>query len=114
MDPTDLRAGLAERLAGSEPLDAQTINSACFMLSRAIDELVLTVPEAAPLARRLLRVTGRVVIDTGLTDSSPDAWPNTEDMALQWIDEALRALGYQVRPIPEGGRVELKSAEADW
>ena len=52
MDPTDLRAGLAERLAGSESIDAQTFNSACFMLSRALDELALTVPEAAPLAKR--------------------------------------------------------------
>ncbi|GAC1637278.1 MAG: hypothetical protein PVS2B1_13610 [Candidatus Dormibacteraceae bacterium] len=108
MDATDLRAGLAERLAGGEPMDAQTITSACFMLSRAIEELALSVPEAAPLAKRLLRVTGRVVIDTGLSDSSPDAWPNTEGMALLWIDEALRALGYQVRPLTEGGRPELK------
>jgi hypothetical protein len=107
MDPTDLRAGLAERLSGSEPVDAQTINAACFMLSRAIEELDLSVPEAAPLARRLLRVTGRVVIDSGLPDSSPDAWPNTESMALQWIDEALRALGYEVRPLRESGRPEL-------
>jgi hypothetical protein len=114
MDPTDLRAGLADRLAGSEPIDAQTINSACFMLSRAIEELAMSVPEAAPLARRLLRVTGRVVIDTGFPDSSPEVWPNTEDMALQWIDEALRALGYQVRPLPEGGRDEVNSVEADW
>ena len=51
MDPTDLRAGLAERLAGREPIDAQTFNSACFMLSRALEELVLSVPEAAPLAK---------------------------------------------------------------
>jgi hypothetical protein len=108
MDPTDLRAGLADRLAGNEPIDAQTINSACFMLSRAIEELTWSVPEAAPLARRLLRVTGRVVIDTGLADSSPDTWPNTEEMALQWIDEALRVLGYQVRPLSEDGHPDLK------
>jgi hypothetical protein len=108
MDPTDLRAGLAERLGGSELIDAQTFNSACFMLSRALEDLALSVPEAAPLARRLLRVVGRVVIDTGLPDSSPDAWPNTEEMALLWIDEALRGLGYQVRPTFEGGRPELK------
>jgi hypothetical protein len=108
MDPTDLRAGLAERLAESEPIDAQTINSACFMLSRAIEELALSVPEAAPLARRLLRVTGRVVIDTGLPDSTSATWSNTEEMALLWIDEALRALGYQVRPVPDRGRPELK------
>ena len=114
MDPTDLRAGLAERLAGSETIDAQTFNAACFMLSRALDELALTVPEAAPLAKRLLRVAGRVVIDTGLPDSSPDTWPNTEEMSLRWIDEALRVLGYQVRPVPEGGRPELKRVDEDW
>jgi hypothetical protein len=114
MDPTDLRAGLAERLAGSEPIDAQTFNSACFMLSRALEDLALSVPEAAPLARRLLRVAARVVIDTGLPDSSPDAWPNTEEMALVWIDDALRSLGYQVRPLDEGGRAELRRAEEDW
>jgi hypothetical protein len=114
MDPTDLRAGLAERLAGREPIDAQTFNSACFMLSRALEELVLSVPEAAPLAKRLLRVAGRVVIDTGQLDSSADAWSNTEEMALLWIDEALRALGYQVRALPDGGRPELTRAEADW
>src|SRR6266853_2155918 len=96
MDPTDLRAGLAERLAGREPIDAETFNAACFMLSRALDELVLSVPEAAPLARRLLRVVGRVVIDTGEPGSDPAVWPNTEEMALQWIDEALRDLGHRV------------------
>jgi hypothetical protein len=114
MDPTDLRAGLAERLAGNEAIDAQTFNSACFMLSRALEELALSVPEAAPLAKRLLRVAGRVVIDTGQLDSSSEAWSNTEEMALLWIDEALRALGYQVRALPESGRPELKREAADW
>jgi hypothetical protein len=109
MDPTDLRVGLAERLAGSEPIDAQTFNSACFILSRALEQMDLSVPEAAPLVRRLLRVIGRVVIDTGLQNSSPEAWPNTEEMALQWIDEALRGLGFAVRPHPGGGRTELKT-----
>ena len=108
MDPTNLRAGLAERLAASGPIDAQTVNAACFMLSRAIEELALSVPEAAPLARRMLRVAGRIVIDTGLADASPEAWPNTEEMALLWIDEALRSLGYQVRALPGGGRSERK------
>jgi hypothetical protein len=114
MDPTDLRAGLAERLAGNEPIDAQTFNSACFMLSRALEELALSVPEAAPLARRLLRVAARVVIDTGLQDSSPDSWPNTEEMVLLWIDEALRSLGYEVKPVPDGGRAGLTRDETDW
>jgi hypothetical protein len=35
-------------------------------------------------------------------------------MALLWIDEALRALGYQVRPMADSGRTELKYEEADW
>jgi hypothetical protein len=114
MDPTDLRAGLAEKLAGEEPIDAETFNAACFMLSRALDDLVMSVPEAAPLARRLLRVAGRIAIDTGLAGSSPEAWPNTEEMALLWIDEALRDLGYRVCPASEGGRAELKRVEEDW
>ncbi len=98
MDPSDLRSGLADRLAGGEPIDAETFNAACFVLSRALEGMSFSVPEAAPLVRRLLRVAGRVVIDTGLASSAPEVWPNTEEMALQWIDEALRALGYEVRP----------------
>ncbi|SRR5260370_6073736 len=98
MDPSDLRAELAERLANSTPIDAETFNSACFMLTRVLEEMELSVPEAAPLVRRLLRVAGRVVIDTGLTDSSPETWPITREMALQWIDEALQGLGYEARP----------------
>jgi len=100
MDPSDLRAGLAEKLAGAAPIDAETFNSACFMLSRALEEIEFAVPEAAPLVRRLLRVAGRVVIDTGLPDSSIEMWSNTKEMALQWIDEALRDLGYGVEPPP--------------
>ena len=100
MDPSDLRAGLAERLASEAPIDAETFNSACFMLSRALEDIGFSVPEAAPLVRRLLRVAGRVVIDTGLPDSSTETWPNTKEMALQWIDEALRELGYSVKPPP--------------
>jgi hypothetical protein len=98
MDPSDLRAELAERLANTTPIDAETFNAACFMLSRALENLELSVPEAAPLVRRLLRVAGRVVIDTGMTDSSAETWSNTREMAIQWIDEALRALGYEARP----------------
>jgi hypothetical protein len=93
MDPADLRAELAEKLGSDQPIDAQTFNAACFMLTRAIESMELSVPDAAPLVRRLLRVVGRVVIDTGLPDSSPETWPNTREMALQWIDEARQALG---------------------
>lgn len=93
MDSSDLRAELAEQLANSTPIDAQTFNSACFLLTRALDGIEFSVPDAAPLARRLLRVVGRVVIDTGTPGSSPETWANTREMARQWIDEALRGLG---------------------
>lgn len=98
MDPSDLRAEVAERLANSTPIDAQTFNSLCFLLSRTLETMELSVDEAAPLVRRLLRVAGRVVIDTGMPGSSPEIWPNTKEMALQWIGEALADLGYEVRP----------------
>jgi hypothetical protein len=98
MDPSDLRAELAERLANGTPIDAETFNAACFVLTRELENLEFSVPEAAPLVRRLLRVAGRVVIDIAATGATPDAWPNTREMAIQWIDEALRALGYEARP----------------
>jgi hypothetical protein len=96
MDPSDLRAEIAERLANSTPIDAETVNAACFLLTRALEDLEFSVPEAAPLVRRLLRVAGRVVIDTATPQASADTWPNTREMAIQWIDEALRALGRRV------------------
>ncbi len=99
MDPSDLRAGVAESLAKDAPIDAATFNAACFMLSRALDGIGFSVPDAAPLVRRLLRVAGRVVIDTGIESASPDVWPNTMAMALEWIGDALRELGYEVRPL---------------
>ena len=92
MDPSDLRAGLAERLSGTAPIDAETFNAACFMLSRSLEEIDFCVPEAKPLVRRLMRVAGRVVIDTGTPGASPDVWPNTKEMAVQWIEEALADL----------------------
>ena len=98
MDPSDLRAELAERLAAGTPIDAETFNSACFMLVRALESLEFSTPEAQALVRRLLRVAGRVVIDTAAEGASPDIWPNTQEMAIQWLDEALRALGYEARP----------------
>jgi len=98
MDPSDLRAGVAEALAKDAPIEAATFNAACFMLSRALDEIGFSVPDAAPLVRTLLRVVGRVVIDTGTENASPDVWPNTKEMALEWLDEALAALDYEARP----------------
>ncbi len=98
MDPSDLRAGLAEKLAGEALIDAETFNAACFMLSRALEDMTFAVPDAAPLIRRLLRVCGRVAIDMGVESSSPDVWPNTREMALEWINEALGALDYEAKP----------------
>ena len=109
MDPSDLRTDLAARLAGEEPIDAETFTSACYVLSNALQQIGFSVQEAAPLVRRLLRVAGRVVIDAGSPDSSPETWPGTEAAALEWIDDALRELGYQVRPLPGGGRQELST-----
>jgi hypothetical protein len=99
MDPSDLRAELAERLANSTPIDAETFNAACFMLTRALEQLEFSVPDAEPLVRRLLRVAGRVVIDTATPGSDPETWPNTREMALQWLDEALHGLGYEAREL---------------
>ena len=107
MDPSDLRAGLSDRLAETGPLNAETFNAACFMLSRSLEAIELAVPEAAPLVRCLLRVAGRVVIDTGGPPAAVEVWPNTEEMALRWIDEALRALGYEVKPVEGAGRAAL-------
>jgi hypothetical protein len=42
-----------------------------------------------------------VVIDTGTPGADPGDWPNTQAMAIEWLDEALRELGYSVRPAPE-------------
>lgn len=86
----------------------------CFRLSRALQELAFVHPEAAPVIRRLLRVVGRVVIDTAAPGADPAAWANTEEMALLWIDEAIKPLGYEVKPAPGGGRPELPEPSASW
>jgi len=94
MDPSNLRAEVAEKLASEAAIDAETFNAACFMLTRSLEEIEFAVPEAAPLIRRLLRVCGRVAIDMGGESTSPESWPNTREMAIEWINEALRDLGY--------------------
>ena len=86
----------------------------CFWLSRALDEQTFSVPEAAPLARRLLRVAGRVVIDTAKGGADPEMWPATEEQVLLWIDEAVRDLGYAVTPAPGSGRPDLVDPASDW
>lgn len=93
---------------------AERINMACFELSKQVSGLECSVAHAAPLARTLLRVVGRVVIDTGVPGADATAWDNTEVMALQWIREALEPLGYDVRPRPDSGRPEVPDASSEW
>jgi hypothetical protein len=104
---------LAE-LSGEQPAAAERINRACYELSREVAELPCSVAPAAPMARTLLRVVGRVVIDTGAPDADPALWPNTEVMALQWLNEALRPLGYEVKPLPDSGRPEVPDPSSEW
>ena len=73
---------------------------ACFELSRQLEQLEFSVPEAAPLARTLLRVVGRVIIDAGGLGADPEVWPNTAEMAVEWIDQAVRPLGQRLEPGP--------------
>lgn len=94
--------------------DAERINMACFDLSREVGGLRCSVPQAAPLARTLLRVVGRVVIDTGTPGADPTVWQNSEVTALQWIKEAIRPLGYDVRPLPGSGRPEVPEPSSEW
>ena len=93
---------------------AERINMACFELSKQVGDLRCCVPQASPLARTLLRVVGRVVIDTGVPGADPAVWDNTEVMALQWIREALAPLGYDVRPHAGSGRPEVPDASSEW
>ncbi len=93
---------------------AERINMTCFELSREVAGLECCVPQAAPLARTLLRVVGRVVIDTGVPGADAGVWENTEVMALRWIREALEPLGYDVRPRPGSGRPEVPDASDEW
>ena len=111
---SEFQGSLAERLgAGREP-DAEMLNMACFWISRSLEGLDFSHPEAAPLVRRLLRVAGRVIIDAGTEGADPAAWANTEEMALLWIAEALAPLGYTVKLAEGGGRSELPDPTVDW
>ena len=94
--------------------DAERINMVCFQLSRDVGGLRWSVPEAAPVARTLLRVVGRVVIDAGTPSADPIVWENTQVMALQWIKEAIKPLGYDVRPLPGSGRPEVPEPSSEW
>ncbi len=79
-----------------EPRSPEDLNMACFELSREIESLAFSVPAAGPLARTLLRVVGRVVIDAGGPGADPGVWPNTREMAIEWVNAAVRPLGYEL------------------
>jgi hypothetical protein len=103
-----------EEFAIQRPAEAENLNMACFAISRALEDLDFSVPEAAPLARRLLRAVGRIVIDTGVAGADPEVWANTESMALQWLREALNPLGYDVTPLPDSGRPPVEDPSVGW
>ena len=92
----------------------ETLNMDCFRISKATEGLDFSVAEAGPFVRRLLRVAGRVIIDSGGPAAEPEIWPNTETMALQWLQEALAPLGYGVEPLPGSGREPVADPSADW
>ena len=93
---------------------ADDLNLRCFEMSKELDELEFVSPDAAPLVRRLLRVAGRVIIDAAGSGASAEHWANAEEMALVWLDEALRPLGYAVKPAAGSGKPELPDVSADW
>ena len=96
------------------PAEAENLNMACFAITRALADLDFSVPEAAPLARHLLRVVGRIVIDAGTPGADPEVWANTESMALQWIRGALNEIGYDVQPLPDSGRPPVEDPSEEW
>ncbi len=94
--------------------EADELNMACFRIVEALDGQRFVDPLAAPLVRRLLRVAGRVIIDAAGPDASAEHWAGAEEMALLWLDEALKPLGYGVRPLEGSGRPELPDPSVDW
>jgi hypothetical protein len=96
------------------PAEAENLNMACFAITKALEDLDFSVPAAAPMARHLLRIAGRIIIDTAAPGANSEVWENTESMALQWLREALRPNGYEVTPIPGGGRPPVADESATW
>jgi hypothetical protein len=96
------------------PAAAENLNMACFAITRALADLDFSVPEAAPMARHLLRIAGRIIIDTSTPGADPEVWANTESMALQWLREALKPNGYDVQPLPGSGRPAVVDPSEDF
>ena len=66
------------------------------------------------MVRCLLRIVGRIIIDTGASGAEPATWLNTESMALQWLNEALAPNGYEVTPIAGSGRPAVEDPSLGW
>ncbi len=98
----------------TRPAQAENLNMACFAITRALEDLDFSVPEAAPLARHLLRVVGRIIVDSAMPGADPGIWANTESMALQWLRAALRPSGYDVQPLPGSGRPPVEDPSEGW
>jgi hypothetical protein len=96
------------------PAEAENLNMACFAITKALEDLDFSVPAAAPMARHLLRIAGRIIIDTASPGADPKVWENTESMALQWLQEALQPNGYAVTPIPGSGRLPVEDPSKGW
>ena len=98
----------------TRPAEAENLNMACFAITRALQELDFSVPEAPALARHLLRAVGRIIVDTATPGADPEVWANTESMALQWLREALRPIGYDVQPLLGSGRPMVEDPSEGW
>jgi hypothetical protein len=53
-------------------------------------------------------MAGRIVVDIGLPESSPETWAGTQDTALLRIGKAMRETRLSGSPMPVGGRVEVE------
>ena len=105
---------MSDRFEIVRPAEAENLNMACFAITRALADLAFSVPEAAPIARHLLRIVGRIVIDTSTPGADPATWPNTESMTLQWLREALQPIGYDVQPLAGSGRPPVEEPSTGW
>ena len=115
MESAELQASLASTLAGEGRVDCQALNLACFWMTRVLDDLSFPVEEPRATARRLLRIVGRILVDTGREEATPDEWQEqTRPMVLLWLNETLAVLGYEAKPQAGSGQPEIQEPEAEW
>ena len=97
-------ARLLQSLKQASTPSSETLNAACFWISRCLEGQSWNPEVAQHLARILLRTAGRVIIDGAGADASLESWPGTEEMALQWLSEIAALLGFRLTPDPGGQR----------